>query len=323
MTTMTTVNIGKRPDPITLTEAARKKVADLLAQESVESPLVLRVAVRPGGCSGYSYEMFFDPETAEDDVISQLRGCDRRRRHCERPALEGLDSRVHRRAERRGLPHLEPQRNPDLRLRVLVQLTADSGSGGSAESADEFGAGSLAERHLSASKITFSVDGRAVVVEDDGATSRRCSATGSVCGRRKTAAVHRASAAAARSGSTAPPGSRVSLPSGASRAVMSRRSRESILRCYVCGPRRSTMRARASAVSARPGIVMRLAELVERKPQATLDEVCNLTFGAPLQVHGMEDDPRCDVESASGSPGGRRRAATPAYQRGAGNERSA
>ena len=69
MTTMTTVNIGKRPDPIILTEAAQKKVADLLAQESVEGPLVLRVAVRPGGCSGYSYEMFFDPETAEDDVI--------------------------------------------------------------------------------------------------------------------------------------------------------------------------------------------------------------------------------------------------------------
>src|ERR1700721_4334511 len=67
---MSTVNIGKKPDPIVLTDSARKKVADLLAQESQESPLVLRVAVRPGGCSGYSYEMFFDPETAEDDVIS-------------------------------------------------------------------------------------------------------------------------------------------------------------------------------------------------------------------------------------------------------------
>jgi len=70
VTTMTTVNIGKKPDPIVLTDTARKKVADLLAQESAESPLVLRVAVRPGGCSGYSYEMFFDPEAADDDVIS-------------------------------------------------------------------------------------------------------------------------------------------------------------------------------------------------------------------------------------------------------------
>jgi iron-sulfur cluster assembly accessory protein len=69
VTTMTTVNIGKKPDPIILTDAAKAKVAALLAQESDATPLVLRVAVRPGGCSGYSYEMFFDPETAQDDVI--------------------------------------------------------------------------------------------------------------------------------------------------------------------------------------------------------------------------------------------------------------
>ena len=27
-----------------------------------------RVAVRPGGCSGFSYEMYFDTDKAEDDV---------------------------------------------------------------------------------------------------------------------------------------------------------------------------------------------------------------------------------------------------------------
>ncbi len=68
MTTMTTVSIGKRPDPITLTDAAMAKVADLLSQEGNES-LALRVAVRPGGCSGYSYEMFFDSELASDDIV--------------------------------------------------------------------------------------------------------------------------------------------------------------------------------------------------------------------------------------------------------------
>ncbi len=67
-TTMTPVRIGRRPDPITLTDAAVAKVADLLAQEGDEQ-LVLRVAVRPGGCSGYSYEMFFDSEVAEDDIV--------------------------------------------------------------------------------------------------------------------------------------------------------------------------------------------------------------------------------------------------------------
>ena len=45
------------------------KVADLLAQEDIDG-LALRVAVRPGGCSGFSYEMFFDAEVAEDDVVT-------------------------------------------------------------------------------------------------------------------------------------------------------------------------------------------------------------------------------------------------------------
>jgi len=52
---------------IALTDAASTKVAELL--EAEEQPdLFLRVAVRPGGCSGLSYEMFFDSERASDDV---------------------------------------------------------------------------------------------------------------------------------------------------------------------------------------------------------------------------------------------------------------
>jgi iron-sulfur cluster assembly accessory protein len=68
MTTMTTsVTLGKKPAPVTLSDAAIVKVAELLAQE--EGDLALRVAVKPGGCSGYSYEMFFDSEFMPDDVI--------------------------------------------------------------------------------------------------------------------------------------------------------------------------------------------------------------------------------------------------------------
>ncbi len=70
-TTATTVSIGKKPDPVNLTEAATAKVAELLAQEDGEE-LALRVAVRPGGCSGYSYEMFFDSEVADDDVVREF-----------------------------------------------------------------------------------------------------------------------------------------------------------------------------------------------------------------------------------------------------------
>ncbi|HLX88689.1 MAG TPA: iron-sulfur cluster insertion protein ErpA [Acidimicrobiales bacterium] len=70
---MTTVNIGKRPSPINLSDTATAKVADLLAQEGNEA-LALRVAVRPGGCSGYSYEMFFDSELADDDIVREFGG---------------------------------------------------------------------------------------------------------------------------------------------------------------------------------------------------------------------------------------------------------
>ena len=58
---------------LVITEAAAAKVNDLLEQEG-NSELFLRVAVRPGGCSGYSYEMFFDSETADDDVESTSGG---------------------------------------------------------------------------------------------------------------------------------------------------------------------------------------------------------------------------------------------------------
>ncbi len=57
---------------ITLTEPASVKVKELIDQEGQDG-LMLRVAVRPGGCSGYSYEMFFDSEKdAEDMVVEQL-----------------------------------------------------------------------------------------------------------------------------------------------------------------------------------------------------------------------------------------------------------
>jgi iron-sulfur cluster assembly protein/iron-sulfur cluster insertion protein len=51
---------------ITLTDSAAVKVRELLDAEGA-ADLALRVAVRPGGCSGFSYEMFFDGEIASDD----------------------------------------------------------------------------------------------------------------------------------------------------------------------------------------------------------------------------------------------------------------
>ena len=61
-------NLNADSQMITLTHKAAVKVKQLLESENA-TELALRVAVRPGGCSGYSYEMFFDGEFAADDLV--------------------------------------------------------------------------------------------------------------------------------------------------------------------------------------------------------------------------------------------------------------
>ena len=60
---------------ITLTDNAATKVHELLTAEGADE-LALRVAVRPGGCSGFSYEMFFDGDIADvdDNVFREIYG---------------------------------------------------------------------------------------------------------------------------------------------------------------------------------------------------------------------------------------------------------
>ena len=58
---------------ITITDNAASKVSDLIQAEG-EDGLALRVAVRPGGCSGFSYEMYFDSELTDDDTTTELQG---------------------------------------------------------------------------------------------------------------------------------------------------------------------------------------------------------------------------------------------------------
>jgi len=67
--TKVTIGGGTRTRTIALSDGARVKVSELIAQEG-NPELALRVAVRPGGCSGFSYEMFFDTEVADDDITT-------------------------------------------------------------------------------------------------------------------------------------------------------------------------------------------------------------------------------------------------------------
>jgi len=73
--TTTSVNLSKKdPNPINLTDGAAVKVAELIAAEGVDEVLALRVSVKPGGCSGFNYDMFFDSEFADDDIVREFAG---------------------------------------------------------------------------------------------------------------------------------------------------------------------------------------------------------------------------------------------------------
>ena len=56
---------------VKLTDGAVDKVGELISDEG-EQDLALRMAVRPGGCSGFSYEMFFDSEVETNDIVERF-----------------------------------------------------------------------------------------------------------------------------------------------------------------------------------------------------------------------------------------------------------
>ena len=67
-----------RPDTtvdITLTDAAAEQVRTFLAQEDVPPETAgLRVAVMPGGCSGFKYGLMIEERPADDDLVLDASG---------------------------------------------------------------------------------------------------------------------------------------------------------------------------------------------------------------------------------------------------------
>jgi iron-sulfur cluster assembly protein/iron-sulfur cluster insertion protein len=71
----TSLKLTQKPnDPITLTDVAATKAAELIAAEGLDEVLALRVSVKPGGCSGFNYDMFFDSDFADDDITREFGG---------------------------------------------------------------------------------------------------------------------------------------------------------------------------------------------------------------------------------------------------------
>ncbi len=58
---------------VILTSAAAAKVAELIARED-DSDLALRLGVRPGGCSGFSYQLELDSRIDDGDIVSTFDG---------------------------------------------------------------------------------------------------------------------------------------------------------------------------------------------------------------------------------------------------------
>jgi Fe-S cluster assembly iron-binding protein IscA len=58
----------KQETILNVTDNAAEKVKTLMAQEG-EEDLALRIGVRPGGCSGFQYSIYFDDEINDDDEV--------------------------------------------------------------------------------------------------------------------------------------------------------------------------------------------------------------------------------------------------------------
>ncbi len=57
---------------IGITERAVKEVRRIIDEQSLPEGTVLRVGVKGGGCSGFSYSLGFDDKIHETDQISEL-----------------------------------------------------------------------------------------------------------------------------------------------------------------------------------------------------------------------------------------------------------
>lgn len=56
--------------PITLTEGALVQLKEIKASQNIPDHFGLRVGVKGGGCSGFSYELGFDEKKPNDDAFT-------------------------------------------------------------------------------------------------------------------------------------------------------------------------------------------------------------------------------------------------------------
>lgn len=59
---------------IQISETAAKKIASLMVEEKAPEGAFLRVKVKRGGCSGYSYKLDFDQALGDKDKLFEMHG---------------------------------------------------------------------------------------------------------------------------------------------------------------------------------------------------------------------------------------------------------
>ena len=59
---------------IQLTERATKEIRRIIQEQNMSEATALRVGVKGGGCSGFSYTLGFDDQISEIDQLSEVEG---------------------------------------------------------------------------------------------------------------------------------------------------------------------------------------------------------------------------------------------------------
>ncbi|MFT3787676.1 MAG: iron-sulfur cluster biosynthesis family protein [Tepidisphaeraceae bacterium] len=113
---------------ITLSENAAKEIKSIIKDQDLpEDKTRLRVGVKGGGCSGFSYVLdLVEEEPGEADEIVESQGIQNPLRHEVVPLPPGRRDRPQgRRHDAARLRVQEPERHQQLRLRPLVQRLSD------------------------------------------------------------------------------------------------------------------------------------------------------------------------------------------------------
>jgi iron-sulfur cluster insertion protein len=64
--------VGMSETSFSVTESAAKRIAFLASKEA--KPVMMRVAVEGGGCSGFQYNFSFDEQRHDDDLVIECNG---------------------------------------------------------------------------------------------------------------------------------------------------------------------------------------------------------------------------------------------------------